>query len=367
MPKMMIFSQKADKIKACFDADSYMNCSKVCVDTVKNALENYSKEQANDLILKKVYEIMELSDKPTEYEVRRALNNTAKREALFEIISDTVEDTLVSGWQASPFFMQYVETKTMALGQKNEFYTPDTTELVISKVSASNHDMIRQRLGAGSTFSVTTAYYGAKVYMESERYLMQAEDWSALVAKISVAYTKAINTLLNTAVMGAGASLPSPTQWNVTGELTSANYDELIKLISDVATATGTEPVLMGTKVALSGLKNVGNVTYLSDQAKQDIYTTGLISSFEGTPLVVIPQAFEKNDTSKYLVDNTKILVMPTNIDKFVKFYYEGATTVKEVTDSNTNTDATIEYELGMKFGAGVLTSTRFGTWTISK
>lgn len=363
--KKLNFAQREELIQKVFDEQKYMHFSKLCVDTVKNTLVKYTIAQANQVILDKMREIAGLSDNPTAYEVKKAMKKNRVREAIFEIIEETVEDTLVSGWQDTPFFQQFVEYKSVALGNTNLFYVPDNTEIIISEVSASNHDVTRQRLGAGSETSVTTRYYGAKVYMETERYLMGVEDWGALIEKISRAYTQLINTLLYEAVMGAGATLTPQNQWNITCQMNESSRPDLVKLLGDVAIGTGSQPVLMGTGTALSGLTKMGKVDYLPESAKEEIYRIGRIGQFDQYKIIEIPQAFARNDTSKYLVDNNKILVAPGNIDKFVKMYDEGEMSIKEVSDSNTNMDATREYELVRKFGIAVMTNVRFGVVSI--
>lgn len=362
------FEQRPEAIQRVFaEEKTFMDFSKLCTDLVKGKVENYSDAAANAVILSKMRDICGVSGSPDIYEVRRAMNKTANREAFFEIIVDTVEDTLVTGWQASPFWNMYVDYKSYKLGQTNSYYVPDNTEIVVSELATSNHDITRQRLGAGREFSITVRNYGAKVYIEAERYLMGVEDWSALIDKISLAYTRLINTLLHDAVMSAGATLPSPTQWNLTCQMVKADRPKLIKLLSDVKIATGTTPVIMGTEIALSQLDQMGKLEYatMPNSAREEIYRTGRIGQLDQYKLVEIPQAFAPSDSSTYLVDDTKLLIMPGNIDKFVKFYDEGETQIKEVNDRNTNYDNTFEYELIRKFGIAVITNTRFGTVTI--
>lgn len=360
------FENRNEIVKTVFkDAETMANFAKLRVDVVRGRVEGGSMAQAERAIKAKMFEIAGLQEGATPREIKAAMRKTAVREAIFEIISETVEDTLVSGWGADPFFNRYVEIQNYNLGQTNIFYIPDNTDLIVSEVSASNHDITRQRLGRGRQVAVQAKYYGAKVYMESERYMMGVEDWSHLIGKLSEAFTRQINTQIHTALMSAGATLPSPDQWNVTGALDAANYADFVKLLNDVAIATGSQPVIMGTKVALSGLKNMGEVDWISNSAKEDVYRMGRIGQFEGTEIVEIPQAFAPNDTSSYLVDDTKLFIMPGNIDRFIKMYYEGDTNIREITDRNELMDATYEYELVMKYGIAVLTNTRFGTWTI--
>lgn len=359
------FSQYSDGIKNTFDETEFQDFSQLCVDTAKGEVKDYTLTQANTVIRNKIKEITGLGDHPTQKEINKAFRKTAIREAVFEIIEETIEDTLVSGWSDSPFFNQFVEVKSNALGQTNTFYVPDDCIITVAEIADGHHSLERQRLGAGKSFGVTVRSYGSKVYMEMSRYIQGVEDWTKLVNAISKAFTRFINTMLHEAVMSAGESLPSKDQWNIRGELNAANHDKFIKLISDVQLATGSTAVIVGTKVALSQLKNLGDVNWVSETAKNDVYATGRIGTFEGTQIIELPQAFEKNDTSKYLEDDTKLLILPDNIDKFVKMYYEGADETLEVSDTGDNADDTKEYEFKTRFGIATMTNVRFGTWSI--
>ena len=98
---------------------------------------------------------------------------------------------------------------------------------------------------------------------------------------------------------------------------------------------------------------------------KDERHTTGRLGMFEGIRLVEIPQRFANNDTSKKLVDNTKLLIMPVADNKFIKIYNEGDAQIKEVSDGNTNMDKTIEYEYQIKMGVATIIGKRFGVWTL--
>lgn len=359
------FAEYSEHIQETFTEDKFVNFTKLCVDTAKGIVETYGLEQANDKIRKTIFEMAGLTENPTQKQINKAFRKVAVREAVFEIIEETIEDTLVSGWGTSPMFQKYVELKTMALGQKNSFYTKDASVITVSEIADGHHSIERQRLGSGKETSVKVKSYGAKVYMELSRYLQGSEDWSELIGKISIAFTRFINTMLHVSVMSAGAALPVPDKWNIRGELVSTNHDEFVQLLSDVQLATGAPVTIVGTKTALSGLKNLGEVDWISEAAKNDVYKTGRIGTFEGTQLVELPQAFEVNDVTAYLEDDTKILILPSNIDRFIKMYYEGADETKEVSEAGDNADDTKEYEFKTRFGIMTMTNVRFGTWTI--
>lgn len=364
----LTFENHSDELQAHFEnAEKYMNFNKLCVDAFRgNMVQGYDLGKANEIIDTKIRrDIFGLPDNPTDVQVKRAMRNESKMTAAFEIIEDVIEDTLVSGWQADPFFNKLVEVKNNRLGQKNSFYFPDKTIITIAKINNGHHDMIRQRLGEGTESSVETSSIGAKIYMSMSRYLQGVEDWAKMISMITVALTRYVNTMLHQEFLVAGKSLPEQ-QWYTGGKLEAANHDAFVKLISDVELATGSQAMIVGTKVALSQLKNLGAATWLQGEAAlTDLYRTGRIGDFEGTPMCELPQAFAENDTTRYLEDDKNIYILPQNMDKPIKFYWEGDTTITETSDQAAHQDKSKDYELQATCGCAVLTNQRFGTWVI--
>lgn len=157
MGKFALFSSS---VQNAFESENtYMNFSTLLVDTALGK-QQVSKEEANAKIVEKFSAILGLGEKPTRKEIRRAIQHNQR--AIFDVIEDTVEDLLVSGWQENEFFKEYVETKNLALGDENEFYVEDASVLTVSEVSGNHHALIRQRLGSGETYKVKTSWYGIK-------------------------------------------------------------------------------------------------------------------------------------------------------------------------------------------------------------
>ncbi len=142
------------------DETQYVNFSKLLVDTAKHQVTEYSEKEANAKIVEKFRAALgiEPTDKPQH--VRRAIR--ANQQLVFTIIEEVVEEMIITGWMSNPFFMDYVETKNLALGDVNDFYVGDDSILSVSKISGNHHNMIRQRLGAGRHFAVTTEWFGLK-------------------------------------------------------------------------------------------------------------------------------------------------------------------------------------------------------------
>ena len=365
MPRLF-FNEYSDEIQKNFkDAKDLKIFSKICVDTYKNQLVGQTVDQANIVIRNKIREIAGLPENFTDFQFKKAFRRESVRDAIFEIIEDTLDNTLITGWANDPWFRKYVEFKTMILGQKNSFYIPaDDLILNISKISGGHHNIERQRLTKGTERSVATAMYGAKVYMEMSRFLQGVEDWNELIDAISRAFTIHVNRLIHDQVMSAVTKLPVPSKWNQKGLANTANKKAFKGLIADVKRATGSSAVIMGTEVGLGELTGFADVNWISTSAKDDVYKTGRIGTFEGTPVVELPNPFEYGDEQKYLEDDTKVIIMPGNIDKFVKFYYEGSDIILEHSNYGENGDDTKDYEFQSCMGVETVVNRRFGVWT---
>lgn len=191
-------------------------------------------------------------------------------------------------------------------------------------------------------------------------------DWAGFVQKIYEAYDKMVNDMVYSSVMAAGEKVLPSSQFCKTGALSAATKDEFITLVEDVQAATGDEVVVMGTKSALSKLSSLEDISWVSNNMKDERHTTGRLGLFEGIRLVEIPQRFATNDTTVKLVDNTKLLIMPVADNKFIKIYNEGDPQIKEISDGTTNMDKTIEYEYQIKMGVATIIGKKFGMWKIT-
>lgn len=188
-------------------------------------------------------------------------------------------------------------------------------------------------------------------------------DWASFVQKIYEAFDKMVNDMVYQAVMSAGEKVLPASQFNKTGALVK---EDLITLVEDVQTATGEEAVIMGTKTALAKLTALSETQWISESMKDERHTTGRLGLWEGVRLVEIPQSFAPNDTSKKLVDNNKLLVMPVGDNKFIKLVYEGDSQFYEGSDPATNMDMSITAEYQTRLGIATVIGKKFGMWTIA-
>ena len=273
MNKFMNFSAS---VQAVFnnDANDFVAFSKLLTDVALGKQE-VSKAEANKKIVEVFQGVLGIDSNSKPADVRRALRRN--QTLVYDIIEETVQDLLVTGWGNDPFFQKYVDQRNLALGDKNEFYAEDDSILSIMKIAGNHHDIIRQRLGAGSVQSIATYWCGAKVYSEFERVVTGAEEFAKFVTKMYEAYDRYVKNALYDAMVGYANELTG--EFKKTGTVTAEDLNELCQL---VATATGYPAMIMGTKVALANVIKLQNSNYISDAMKDEHYRTGTLGMWEG-------------------------------------------------------------------------------------
>ena len=339
------------------DANDFMAFSQLLTDVALGRQE-VSKEEANKKIVEVFQGVLGITKESKPGDIRRALRRN--QALVFDIIEETVQNLLITGWGNDPFFQKYVDQRNLALGDKNEFYAEDDSILSVMKVAGNHHDIIRQRLGAGTVQSISTYWCAVKVYAEFERVITGAEDFAKFVTKMYEAYDRYVKNALYDAMVGYATTLTG--LFKKTGSVTTETLNELCELVS---TATGYPVMIMGTKTALSKVIALQNAQYISDAMKDEHYRTGTLGMWEGKELVEIPQVFEKGKVGQYKIDNTLIWVMPTADLKFLKLVNEGDTQLRAITDKDTNMDMTYEQELQTKLGVAVMLNSAFGVYDI--
>ncbi len=339
------------------DANDFMAFSQLLTDVALGRQE-VSKEEANKKIVEVFQGVLGIDKNSRPADVRRAIRRN--QALVFDIIEETVQTLLVTGWGNDPFFQKYVDQRNLALGDKNEFYAEDDSILSVMKVAGNHHDIIRQRLGAGTVQSISTYWCAVKVYSEFERVVTGAEEFAKFVTKMYEAYDRYVKNALYDAMVGYATALTG--QFKKTGSVTAANLNALCDLVS---TATGYPVMIMGTRTALSNVIGLQNAQYISDAMKDEHYRTGTLGMWEGKELVEIPQVFEKNKVGAYKIDNTLLWVMPVTDLKFIKLVNEGDTQLRAITDKDENMDMTYEQEIQTKLGVAVMLNSAFGCYDI--
>ena len=241
----------------------------------KGEVEGYTKKEVNDKIVSIFRAAIGCDEKSTAKEIRKAIRRN--QNVVFDLLEETLDNLMITGWSNDPFMMKYVDQKNLALGDKNEFYSEDDSILSVMEISGNHHDIIRQRLGAGTKTSVSTKYVGLKVYAEFERLTTGVEDWATFVTKIYEGYDLYIKQTIYDTMVGYKDKIAAT--FKKTGTVTAETLRELCELVEMV---TGRPVIIMGTRTALRNVTALQNAQFISDAMKNEHYTTGLLGMWEG-------------------------------------------------------------------------------------
>lgn len=137
MDKFMRFSANVQQVFN-NDANDFIAFSELLTDVARGT-HKVTKEEANKKIVEVFQNVLGLSKTSTPREVRKSIQRN--QQLVFDIIEETVQDLLVSGWGDDPFFQKYVDQRNLALGDKNEFITEDNSIMSVMRVAGNHHDI----------------------------------------------------------------------------------------------------------------------------------------------------------------------------------------------------------------------------------
>ena len=325
-----------------------------------------SKSAANDKINKVCFDILglDIESKPSKRDIHRAMKKHGME--LFEVIEEVLDFKVATGFKENEFFNEFVESRNIAEGDRNDFWTEKDVILTVSKTSKGQHDLSLQKLGEGEGFSVSTSVYGIKVGMDIDVYLLGRKDWSELVDSVARAFTIKVQNDMFTEFVGSAEKIPTNEQFVKTMELSANNKDVFDMLLADVAAANESDVVIIGLKTDLKKLSNLTDIDWITEDQKKQVAEMGRLGSYEGTTLVEIPQRFALNDVTKKLIEPGKLYIMPNVDNRFVKFVDVGETEITEVTEKNDRLDDFMTYEIKREMGIATIFDKYFGVWNIA-
>lgn len=118
MAKFMNFNAV---VREAFDNDeaTYMEFQSLLNEATMNngVVDGYSKKEVNDKIVEKFRSAIGCDENSSSKEVRKAIRRN--QYVIFDLIEEVMENMMVTGWQNDPFMMKYVDTRNLALGDKN--------------------------------------------------------------------------------------------------------------------------------------------------------------------------------------------------------------------------------------------------------
>lgn len=316
--------------------------------------------EANAKILEFSRKVMKINDIRDRKAVRRAIRDNGR--AWFDIVEDTISESVKVGLEQQEWFNQLVEQKTLNYGDRQDFVAEDDAVLSIAKIGESHHDHILQRLVSGQRYSVPTYRYGVKIGADINKFILGDIPWDKMVEAITKAFILKIQEEVYAEVRKAVDALPVNT-FRGTGALVKEKFDAIIE---NVGSVNGSDVVILGTKTALKKINDIAKVDWIAASQKEAVAKTGILGDYEGTKLVEIPQRFtDKTLTTKLFADD-ELYILPNVDNKFVKMIDEGDQEITEVTEkgeANGRTDDFMSLETQRRFGVASVVAKKFGAY----
>lgn len=322
----------------------YRDVIDMAVDAFHGNVEKYSTAQSMDVLRQALVEANNNSTKLNYRDIR-----DGKCTGLFTIVEQILERTVVEGLQESDYFNAMVDFRNTALGDLNEFEVENNNLFFVSETAEGTQGIRRQRIDGYTSVQIPTTLKVVKIYDEMNRVLAGQIDFNKMIARVGESmkrrllddvYTLWINA--TAAEMGGTAYFPA-----------AGAYDEdaMLETVAHVEAAAGGKPAtIIGTAKALRNL--VPGNGALSNEAKQDMYSTGFYGYFYGTKMVRLPQRHKINSTDFVFDDNTLIIV--AGDDKPIKCVREGSPLIIQG-DPLSRADLTHEYLFADRYGMGLV------------
>lgn len=312
---------------------------------------------------------------PNKYEYER------NKLDIFQIIQEAYDEVLPA--YVGNFIGQFSEIKSVPNGQKASFIVKRgrrRAKTFVTEVGlAGVYEAFRLDV---DTFEVSAKAYGGAAYVDFERMLDGSEDLVEPLQLLLEGLEEAIYKELLKALIAATQNSDMPAA-NI-ASTTSFDAGEMQRLCTIAKNYGGGSSVIFATPefvqemgpdaigmpvygpyaIPLGGTPPVPTpapgATYpgyatpiYNPNDIASIAATGYITSFRGTPIVQLPQAFVDENNDTYQVPPQYAFIFPAGNQKIIKVVFEGDTDVRDWQ----HRDRQMEIEIYKKFGVAILTT----------
>lgn len=321
---------------------------------------NFSSENVNDAFRD------ELSKVCSDY-----ITFMKNRYDLYDLMITTIDEVVPQKTIAE--LGAFAEIQTVGQGQKAVFKRKlgkNRAKKFVTQVGLSGlYETFR--LDA-EEFTVSAHAIGGAVRIDFERMLDGAEtiaEYMEIVneAMLDAVYYEVQRALIASFNSGIAAGTGTANRSKTFIEATSFEAKSMQNLIT-IVKSYGNGAVIFATPefvgemassiAIIPGSANNYQGIY-HPQDIDDIYKTGFITTFRGTPIVQLRQSYTDDTHEKTWLNPQYAFVLPTNGEKVVKIVFEGKTQVRDWT----NTDGSMEMHIYKKLGAAILATHNWGIY----
>ncbi len=331
-----------------------------------------SKGEAEATVLDFSRQILGVTPEMLERKDRKAIERAIRdnKRDWYDIIEDTLENTMTTGIQENEWFNVLCDTVTIQYGDRQDFIADVDSVLSVAKVGTSHHDHIMQRLAPGKRYSIPTERRAIKVGADINKYVLGQVAWDKFISAIDVAYMRDLQTLALAGVDAAINLLPAGAVLTGNGILDATSKANFLAIADNVAYANGTPNVtVFGTRIGLRSVTGIIDTLWISNKQKDDRADLGMITTGEGITFAQIPNRFTDGTLTSTVFNDKKLYFFATNFDnKPIKIVDEGGVYIDEVTErgiSNGYMADLMSFEVQRIYGVGVVPGAIFGCWTL--
>ena len=277
---------------------------------------------------------------------------------LYEIVEELVNTAINEDVLNSPFIDAFVETKNRGLGDKTEFYSEGGL-LSVASFAGNHWDTDRQLLDIGDVVTLPKEWIFIHVYEDLEKFLLGITTIEKMMDKVY----KSVNKYMQDRIYAQFNNIANavPADFSASGNTEAG----LGALVDKVQAAGGYSSItIAGTKAALRKLAAAVPDKMFANSQKEAKAQTGSIGTWEGNNLMIIPQTL-KSGTFELALSETKVFILGGDT-KPIKLEIFGDARTKSNTDGQANNDMSIDAQIQVKFGLGLLLPSYFGVYTFT-
>lgn len=263
---------------------------------------------------------------------------------VFSLMEQTMDDIIPN--RLIDAYGQFAEVKTFNQGDKPVFKRRTGLTRAKQFVTRVGLAGVYETFKLGSeSFEVGTSAIGGATQIGFEEFLDGRVNFAELTQIIMDGMDELIYREIAAALMTSIDQLPAANR------VSAAGFDEGgLDFLVNTASAYGTPTIYCTREFAVKIVPADG---WVSDEIRNERWSTGYLANYKGVRVVILPQTLEDETNSRKVIDPGYAWVIPAGAnDKPVKVAFEGTTHIRE---RNDNDDWSRDIQVYRKVGVGVM------------
>lgn len=263
---------------------------------------------------------------------------------VFSLMEQTMDDIIPN--RLIDAYGQFAEIKTFNQGDKPVFKRRTGLTRAKQFVTRVGLAGVYETFKLGSeSFEVGTSAIGGAAQIGFEEFLDGRVNFAELTQIIMDGMDELIYREIAAALMTSIDQLPAANR------VSAAGFDEGgLDFLVNTASAYGTPTIYCTREFAVKIVPADG---WVSDEIRNERWSTGYLANYKGVRVVILPQTLEDETNSRKVIDPGYAWVIPAGAnDKPVKVAFEGTTHIRE---RNDNDDWSRDIQVYRKVGVGVM------------